>query len=550
MHQHRTVLLMALLLGLLGYYFFQVQPAYPVRLAAQKAPPPLEGENEIRAIRVFRAENGDYGAQVEYHYRGEPWPALMRIYPVLDRNENAEPANYSSTLLSRGVHQVDESLVRAYISQPAHSTHIVRVEMLSTKDKKVFLRKDLEYPIDWPRLPYAVGKADSEKDIPTLYREAVAEIDFSSRESLKNARSKLERIAEKDPRFVPAYPEMARYQMKTNWGPEGLRQGEQTLKAGLAIDPEHANSHVLIGYVYAHQGRYAEARAAFARAREIGTDNLWLWANWGELHLMQGQLPQAIAMYEKALATGRTYDTYDRARKDAYRHLIDIHRLAKAYDKADALHRKRIEEYPSENCYPYRYADFLLRYRNDADQVLTHAKRALNTGCAYQAQIRKVIGSAYYAKWQSAESPEQADAYRAQARLHFPEGPVLLYWLARSDRTATLIDALVADGISIDVTDNTGLTALAHAVHEQDTEAMQRLIERGADPAARIGKQKIPLLALAVLSNDLAAVELLLKNGADADAPVYGGATLAGMAEGMGYSDIAELLKNAAGKRI
>jgi cytochrome c-type biogenesis protein CcmH/NrfG len=47
--------------------------------------------------------------------------------------------------------------------------------------------------------------------------------------------------------------------MKTNWGPEGLNQAEKYLMSALKIDAKHANTKVLLGYVYTHQKRYQEA---------------------------------------------------------------------------------------------------------------------------------------------------------------------------------------------------------------------------------------------------------------------------------------------------
>lgn len=551
MSKHRTTLLMAILLGLVGFYIVQSQPALPEMPVAVSSRQQLDGRNEIRKVSIERGKTGGHVVRIEYRYRGGPWPARIRVYGLQGGDSPAGQKPEGVVSVARGVHSTTTLVRRDPSSRVAYTTRMVRVEMYNMPKEQVLARKDIEYPIDWPRLPYNPEPArDKDRDIETLYREAVSEIDFSSSDSLRNARLKLEIIAQRDARFVPAYPEMARYYMKTNWGPEGLRQAERVLENGLAIDPGHANSHVLIGYVYAHQGRYKEAEAAFKRAAEIGTNNLWLWANWGELFLMQARVQDAIAMYEKALEGGRSYDTYDRARKDAYRHLIDIHRMAKEFESVDVLHRQRIADYENEPCYPYYYAKFRQRHFDDPDTVLEHAKKALAADCRHTASVRKVIGIAYYSKWLAAATPDEARSYLTQAQLFFPEGPKLIYWLAKSDTTAPVIEGLLADGISIDLPDNQGLTALAYAAKEDEVGAMKRLIALGGNPAATIGKEKIPLLAIAVLSNSKESVKCLLDSGADVDAPVYGGASMLELAEGMGYGEVAELLRNAGGKRI
>ncbi len=367
---------------------------------------------------------------------------------------------------------------------------------------------------------------------------------------MQNARVKLDNIVRKNAQFVPVYPELARYYMKTNWGSEGLRQAERALNSALSIDPNHANSHVLIGYVYAHQGRYQEAEDAFTKATSIGTDNLWLWANWGQLHLMQGRVTDSIAMYKKAIAGVRPYNTYDRARKEAYRHLIEVYTESNNIDSADQLHLKRIAEYSKETSFPYRYAKFRQRHFDDADVVLQYARKALDTGCCDEAGVRQVMGAAYYSKWFEASIPDESQAYLTQARLFFPEGPELIYWLVQTEKTAPIIKELIQDGISIDVADNRGLTALAYAINEDILEAVKHLIDMGGNPNATVGAEKLPLLAVAVLSKSKETVRYLVSSGADVNSQAYGGATPLELAESMGYHEIAEELRKAAGTRI
>ncbi|MFW2439748.1 MAG: ankyrin repeat domain-containing protein, partial [Arenicellales bacterium] len=313
---------------------------------------------------------------------------------------------------------------------------------------------------------------------------------------------------------------------------------------------DHANSHVLIGYVYTHQGRYKEAEEAFKKANQIGTDNLWLWANWGQLLLKQGQVERSIAMYSKGIEGERPYNTYDRARIMAYRHLIKMYRLNNDIEKVDELHLKRIAEFGNESCFPYHYAKFRQRNFDDADITLKYARKALDSSCQYEAGVRKVIGTAYYAKWIATPASDESQSYLTQARLFFPEGPELIFWLAQAEKTIPVIKRLVDDGISIDVVDNRGLTALAYAAKEDDFEALKRLIDMGGNPNTTVGKEKLPLLAVAVLSQNKDAVRYLVTSGADVNAQVSEGASLLDLAEGMGFGDIAEVLKNAGGTRI
>ena len=553
MQKHRTTILMAVLLSLVGFYVFQSQQTLMPVSAGMERKEPLDGENEIRKLSIKPGRGGiGYAVEVDYRFRGVPGQGRLHVYTLENSNSSTPKKTRRPTVVAKqGVNKAEVNLRRDNNNNIAHSTRVVRVELFDYLAKRVVASKDIEHSIEWPRLAYAMtAERDKNKDMDTLYKEAVAEIDYGSKDSISNARVKLETILSKDTQFVAAYPEMARYHMKTNWGPEGLRQAEQALNSGLAIDPGHANSHVLIGYVYTHQGRYKEAEDAFTKASQIGTDNLWLWANWGELLLKQGQVAKSIAMYSKGIEGERPYNTYDRARKMAYMHLIDMYRLNNDIETVDELHLKRISEYGNEACFPYYYAEFRQRHFDDADITLKYARKALDASCRYETKARKVIGTAYYSKWIAAATPDEGKSYLTQARLFFPEGPELIYWLAQAEITTPVIKGLVNDGISIDVADNNGLTALAYAVKEDDFEALKRLIDMGGNPNATIGKEKLPLLAVAVLSQNKETVRYLVASGADVNAQVYGGASLLDLAEGMGFNDIAEVLKSAGGTRI
>ena len=98
--------------------------------------------------------------------------------------------------------------------------------------------------------------------------------------------------------------------------------------------------------------------------------------------------------------------------------------------------------------------------------------------------------------------------------------------------------------------DNDGFTALAYAVKEDDLESSKRLIAMGGDPNAIIGRQKIPLLAIAVISRSKESVKYLIANGADANAKVREDVSILDLAVGLGYSEIVEVLNNTSGKHV
>ncbi|MCB1624915.1 MAG: tetratricopeptide repeat protein, partial [Pseudomonadales bacterium] len=134
-----------------------------------------------------------------------------------------------------------------------------------------------------------------------------------------------------------AYVELARVAMRENWGPDGLHHAENLLESALQIRPDNSNAKILLGYVYTHQGQLGKAEQLFVDAAKADPPNLWLWANWGELLVKQDKPDEAIAKYRVAVTRPMTHDTYDRARADAYRNLIQLLERRRDLDGVEAL---------------------------------------------------------------------------------------------------------------------------------------------------------------------------------------------------------------------
>jgi ankyrin repeat protein len=113
-----------------------------------------------------------------------------------------------------------------------------------------------------------------------------------------------------------------------------------------------------------------------------------------------------------------------------------------------------------------------------------------------------------------------ADAPLDGADLH-----TALVWAAR-DGAADAIAFLVERGAAVDERDRGGnrWTPLQHAVHKEQTGAVQALLEQGADPNAAGPVGATPLF-MAADGADPTMVEQLLDAGADPRAPGPGGRT-------------------------
>jgi ankyrin repeat protein len=128
-----------------------------------------------------------------------------------------------------------------------------------------------------------------------------------------------------------------------------------------------------------------------------------------------------------------------------------------------------------------------------------------------------------------------ADTPRDAVALHWP-----LTWAARNgaiDAMAVLIDA--GAGVNERDDDRRAWTPLHHAIHKQQVNAVQLLLERGADPNAADHPGALTPLLMAVIDADPAITKLLLAYGADPHiAGEWGDTPLIRAVDGGALSDI------------
>jgi Tfp pilus assembly protein PilF len=133
--------------------------------------------------------------------------------------------------------------------------------------------------------------------------------------------------------------------------------------------------------VYANQGRTKQAQSMFETASRSGTKNLWLWTNWGELLLAQGQEGRAIERFRQAIQSPRGEAANDRARMQAYAQLISIYGRRGDDDSLDALYRRRHSDYPDSTCAGLAYARFLEARRGDKAAAVAIRKTLRGDRC-------------------------------------------------------------------------------------------------------------------------------------------------------------------------
>jgi tetratricopeptide (TPR) repeat protein len=505
----------------------------------------LPGENKITGVQVLLGKDGLHTARVEYFYRGDQGPSIW-LGIQTDARKGTQWSGGGGKSVAPGQGVVD-------------------IEMLRPNDEKVLVTRKvsaamgpfsnplvvhtIDHVIEWPdTATYFANRALAGKTSEQLYEEAVRLIDEGSSRGVVSARQMLEKILLKEPGYAPAQIEMARVAMKTNWGPEGLRQAEQYLDAVLATDAANANAQVLRGYVHVHQKRYKDAEADFINAAAARTKNLWLWANWGQMLELQGKDEAAIEKYREAVAGERSYDTYDRARLEAYRHLFALLDKRKRFDEIDTLHQRRVAEFSKMPCLRIEHAMYRLSRQAEPTEVVTMAAAAMEGGCS-DSHARATLGAAHYVAW-AGQQGEVAAKSLAQAQVFLPEGPWLFYTLAGNDATAKIIPRLVAKGTPINIKDNEKFNALAHALGRGDLDVAKRLMRLGSRPTELVGEDPYPAAFIPLMNQDLAGVNLMQAQGVNYAKLKWRGVTGLEIAKRMPNAEILKSLERGSAGAI
>lgn len=545
----RLGVLAVILLIALGYLllgpnsYFQSRHEFPSQTTYKKLP----GNNEIFSITLIKVSTYVAELEIEYFYNGEAGPQGLLSIEIPFKADPAETTKRIGTFvrITPGKNKVQAPVHRMLSGMPTKlQTKTAKVAIVRPRSGEL-VSKTFEQMIYWPSADQYELVSNEPVEIERLYKLCVETID--SGQNLDKAKRGLEQILLANPEYVPAYAELARYQMKTNWSPDGLAQAEQSLNTALRLDANHADSLVLIGYVYTHQGRFKLADTTLRKAEKIGTGNIWLYVNWGELHVLEGKRRAAIDMYQKAITAPTSLKSYERARARAYEQLLAILVTDKRWAEADALHQQRIAKQPDEGCHKADYALFHLARNGDFENAIPLGNKAIEQKCPDSRIDEKLIlAMAYYMKWakllSSHTAANNADQFFSRGQALYSDMPRLLYALARYPHTANVIPALKRRGVGIDAPDREGVSALLHSVINRDAVAMDNLIRYGSNVNQRLNEDGLTPLMLVAARGDRDFVALLLRNKADRGIRTRSGFTAADVAGRSGHKSIVSML--------
>jgi len=519
--------------------------------------------SSINNINIISETEDDITVDVQYTYNGEQGKGVTLLaIPMIDRELNAK--NPTIKIAKTGNHTERLILKRPNNMPASFETFWIQAGLYKLGSTMAFTSKNVSHIKTWNEKKVVVKPSgmSTEQYHKKLLKESIRLIDDSrlGGERLKVAKKNLEKIILDDPENVRAYIELARVKIgedskvRGHNPTNGVYQAQRILKIAKEIDDKDPNVYVLLGHTYTILGDSNMAIEQFNVAESLGTDNMWLYSNWGLAYEKQGDSKNAIAIYQKALdrplkeyLSDNQLRSHNRAIRHIYRKLISLLEESGNWESLDRVYNHRVETL-NKPCHRSEYSDFLLTKYGNYTKAISLSERARKEGCGEKSS--EILARAYLTKLttEGGSTKKVSDDklfYKSQALITSMAETVLR--LSESEYTAPAITTLINKGIEIDVMDVNKMTPLAYAVYNGNTEASETLLKLGADPNKSVTINEITPIMLAVTTSDADSLKLLIKYGANVKQRSKDGFTPLTIAQKLGDKKIIALITKEIG---
>jgi len=237
------------------------------------------------------------------------------------------------------------------------------------------------------------------------------------------AKEKLDFILSEDSKFAPAYREYARLYMKAghissgNYPKGVLVSSEAALLEAIRIEPDYADSFVLLGYLYTRKKLYDQAEKALIKAGEIGTELPWYHLNYAALLKRTGRLDQALSHY---MAVVNSETDNRNAYSSALSGTAFYYQIAQNLPEAEKWFLK-YAEYDQSAWGWGEHSRFMTFNMRDFDQGIESGEKSLSLMSYGIGHLN--LACAYYGKWYELResNPVKSKAYYEKAYALFSD---------------------------------------------------------------------------------------------------------------------------------
>jgi tetratricopeptide (TPR) repeat protein len=128
---------------------------------------------------------------------------------------------------------------------------------------------------------------------------------WHSPQSAKEAGLLLQQAIKLEPTYAEAHGWLALYQFAgwMQWGePMHPSRSEAIMMAqrAVALDPEDAACHWILGFILAYESRWAESEAEFAMALELNPNDADAWVHLSDISILCGRVAESLEQIQKA----------------------------------------------------------------------------------------------------------------------------------------------------------------------------------------------------------------------------------------------------------
>jgi tetratricopeptide (TPR) repeat protein len=353
-----------------------------------------------------------------------------------------------------------------------------------------------------------------------LHRRAKALIDYAGRnKDLERAGVLLDRALTLDSAYIPIYLEKARRLTRIGRGFSAREPSASALesitllKNALKIDPDYADTYVLLGYYQTAMHRYDEAMASFVSAETLESDNLWLYANRSIWHELNGQPELAVQDLERVTEHELDESNNDRALNWALQALPSYYIDVKRYAEAQMVYERLREDFPNVTSVLRAYAYFLATYTDQYTRLNEVVANSCRT-CGTQAKELEALVVIVDAARKASEDKPASVRMLVQAQSSGLSLSSITAQFSKGGSGRLLLAELVPQVVTMGEIEEGGSTLLP-LLHPSAVEARAFLLSLGANPNHFDPLSGVSPLMMAVAMKNVELVQELMEHGGD-----------------------------------
>lgn len=244
-------------------------------------------------------------------------------------------------------------------------------------------------------------------------------------EMYRQANDLLQPVLKSDPKFAPAYAQLARLVSNTGMltnnrvDAASLKAMDQILGKALELEPKYDLALALMGYSKMFQGQLDEAAQYYAKAVETGSQYPYLNTQLADLESRRGNYAKALELTQKAYEQNKASPAIAAGAITTMLYTYQNMPGDTSQDE-NKWHAIRVEIQPNVAWYWSAYANFRLHRFSDYETAIKYAKKSLEL--MDHGVGRYVLAAANYTKWaklraQPSSAEEAERAYNVATRV-------------------------------------------------------------------------------------------------------------------------------------